>query len=366
MIQKNKLLTLIAVSALVAACGGGGGSPTATSNNGADNGTPPTTPTPTQPGTGTPPPGGTDDAGTTPPPSDPAPVTEQRFAGQMEMVANQLVYIRTNRVIYLPVNMSVFEGSTGIVDIASGSPVANLPDLAAQAAAEGCSIAVDGTCGVQPSAIGPTAPLAAFGIRIGTHLLPTAEGQQVGNQTAVGRIAFDLTERSTSPGVGGASAPEIMRFVIDNVEMVADQDGRLTSARVLDNARIHVYGRTAAGVEVRDSMPAPAGTVRLMPLTEIPDGYGDTTSMILFMDLERGFSQAPATLDVLQAISGHFTMNMTLSHVERIVRPAAEATSEFPAVPFKELIGETITVGNQTPVNGAGISGSAWIRMYPM
>ncbi|GAB3549985.1 hypothetical protein GCM10027343_32480 [Noviherbaspirillum agri] len=284
----------------------------------------------------------------------------------MEMVANQLLYIRTNRVIYLPINMSVFEGPTGIVDIASGSPVSYLPNLAAEAQAEGCSVAVDGTCGVQPAAAAPAAPVAAFGIRVGTHVLPSAAGQQVGNQTVVGRIAFDLTEQPGSPGVGGGSVPEIMRFVIDNVEMATDQNGRISTVRMRDGAQIHVYGRNASGTEVRESIPAPAGTVRLLPLEQIPDGYGDTTSTILFMDLETGFSQAGSRLAALQNIAGHFTMHVTLSHVGTIVRPAAAATSEFPAVPAKDLIGETITVNTQPPVSGAGISGSAWIRMYPM
>lgn len=380
--QKKKLLSLLIASALVAACGGGGGggggdsSPTITSNAGTDTNTPPVTHSPTD--TGTPPPGGTSggtgNTGSTPP-ADPAPtpvidpaptpVADQRFNGHMEMVANQLVYIRTNRVIYLPVHMSAFEGATGIVDVASGSPVAFLPNLAAEADAAGCSIAVDGTCGVQPSAAAPAAPIAAFGIRIGNHLLPSVDGQSVGNQTVVGRIAFDLSERTDSPGIGGSAVPEIMRFVIDNVEMATDQNGQLTTVRVRDNAQIHVYGRNAAGIEVREHIPAPAGTVRLLPLTQIPDGYGDTTSTILFMDLERGFSQAGDRLAALHSIAGHFSMHVTLTAVEKMFRPAAAATSEFPAVPAKDLIGQSITVDTQSPVTGAGISGSAWIRMYP-
>lgn len=370
MIRKKKTLSLIVASALVAACGGGGGgsNPSATTNAGTDTGAPPASTTP-PPSSSTPP--GTPSGGSTtptPPPSDPAPapVADQRFNGHMEMVAAQLLYIRTNRVIYLPVHMSHFEGSTGIVDIASGSPVAFLPNLAAEAAAAGCSVAVDGTCGVQPSAAAPAAPLAAFGIRVGTHILPSSAGQRVGSQTVVGRIAFDLTEQSTSPGVGGSEAPEIMRFVIDNVEMATDENGRLSTVRMRDGAQIHVYGRSAAGVEVRESIPAPAGTVRLLPLAQIPDGFGDTTSTILYMDLEAGFSQAGSRLAALQSIAGHFTMHVTLSHVDKIVRPAAPATSEFPAVSAKDLIGQSITVNSQTPVTGAGISGSAWIRMYPM
>jgi hypothetical protein len=283
----------------------------------------------------------------------------------MDLVANQILYIRVNRIIYLPVNLSLFEADTGIVDVAPGSPVTPLPDLAAAATAAGCTIANDGTCGVQPPFAAPSTPIAAFGLRIGTHLLPAVDGQQVGNQTVVGRIAFDLTERADSPGIASNEVPEIMRFVIDNVEMAADQSGLLTSVRVRSEAQIHVYGRNAAGVEVRADIPAPAGTVRLLPLTQIPDGKGDTSSVVLFMDLETGFSQAGQKLAALNNIAGHFSMQVTLSSVDKILRPAAAATSEFPAVPQKDLIGQTITVNTQPPVSGAGISGSAWIRMYP-
>ncbi|OWW19894.1 hypothetical protein AYR66_10645 [Noviherbaspirillum denitrificans] len=181
----------------------------------------------------------------------------------------------------------------------------------------------------------------------------------------VSRIAFDLTELPGSPGVGGGESAEIMRFVIDNVEMTTDESGLLTSARLKDGAQIHVFGRSASGTEIRETIPAPAGTVRLMPLTEMPDGFGDTSSTILFMNLELGFSQAGSRLAALQSIAGHFAMNVTLSHVDKIVRPAAAETPGFPAVPLKDLVGQPITVDG-APVTGGGIIGSAWIRMYPM
>jgi len=391
MFQKKRLVSLIAASVLVAACGGGDGTTTASGTSATDSGTTPTTTTPpatpstpaTPGGTGSTPTGGTSGTsptppatGTTPPapgtgttPATPGPVTapaaDQRFNGHMELVSNQILYLRANRILYLPVTLSTFEGSTGIVDIASGSPVANYPNLAAEAAASGCTIAIDGTCAIQPPAVAPAAPIAAFGIRIGTHVLSDTGGTQVGAQTVVGRIAFDLTERAGSAGIAIGEMAEIMRFVIDNVEMATDQTGRITTARVRDSAQIHVYGRNAAGVEVRESIPAPSGTVRLMPLTEIPDGYGDTSSMILFMDLETGFSRAGDRLAALQRIAGHFTMHVTLSAVDKIVRPAAVATPGFPAVPLKDLVGQSITVNTQAPVTGGGISGSAWIRAYP-
>jgi hypothetical protein len=377
MIQKRKLLSLAVASALVAACGGGGGdtAPIASGTSTTETTTPPAgTPPATPPATGGAPSGGTGTGtpGTTPPstgstpttptaPTAPAtPVADQKFNGNLELAGNQILYLRVNRIIYLPVTLTTFEGSTGIVDVASGSPVANYPNLAAEAAAAGCTIAIDGTCGIQPPAVAPAAPLAVFGIRIGTHILPSAFGARVGAQTVVGRIAFDLTEQTSSPGVGGASGAEIMRFVIDNVEMTTDQDGKLTTVRVREGGQIHVYGRNAAGVEVRESIPAPARTVRLLPLIEIPDSMGDTHSTILLMDLETGFSQAGTRLDALRSIAGHFNMNVTLSHVDKMVRSTAGTA------PQKDLIGQSVIVNTQTPVSGGGISGSAWIRMYPM
>ncbi|WP_420475309.1 hypothetical protein [Noviherbaspirillum sp. ST9] len=403
MFQTKRLISLLAASALVAACGGGGdGTTTASGTTTTDSGTtpattPPATSTPSTPGQTTTPPAGTDTStttpgtttpgtttpgtttpGTTPPVTTPpattpgttppvtAPSVDQRFAGHLEMVSNQILYLRTNRILYLPVTLSTFEGATGIVDIASGSPVANYPNLAAEAAASGCTVAVDGTCAIQPPAVAPGAPIANFGIRIGTHVIPDSAGQLVGAQTVVGRIAFDLTERPGTAGISTGQSAEIMRFVIDNVEMVTDQTGKLTSARLRDGAQIHVYGRNAAGTEVRESFAAPANTVRLMPLTEAPDHYGDTSSVFLFMDLETGFSRAGDRLAALQSIAGHFNMNVTLSTVEKIVRPAAVESPGFPAVPLKELIGQPVTVNTQPVVTGGGIVGSAWIRMYPM
>ena len=375
MVRKKKMLSMIVASALVAACGGGNdATTTAPSSSAADTSPAPvsTTPANTTPVNTTPSSGASNitpatTTGSTPTPSSTStvPAADQRFNGYMELVSNQIMYLRTNRVLYLPITLSTFESPVGIVDIASGSAAANLPNLAAQAAAAGCTIAVDGTCGIQPSAAAPAAPIAAFGIRVSTRLQPSVPGQQVGSQTVVGRIAFDLTEQTDSPGVGANQVPEIMRFVIDNVEMSTDQNGQLISVRVRDAAQIHVYGRNAAGVEVRESIPAPAGTVRLLPLTQIPDGFGDTGSTILFMDLETGFSQARDKLIALQSIAGHFAMHVTLSSVDKIARPAAVATPGFPAVPLKDLIGQSITVNTQTPVTGGGINGSAWIRMYP-
>lgn len=377
MVEKKRILFLLAASALLVSCGGGGsdtpnttaaattGGGTSTNNSGA------TQPAGTTPATNTGTPAAQSPTTVTPPATSsgsttPAPVAvDQKLNGTLEVVANQILYIRRNRIIYLPVVMSEFESDRGIVDVAAGSPVAHIDGLEELAAAAGCNHTNDGTCAVQPPAAAPAAPIAAFGIRISKYVLPSTAGQAVGNQTVVGRIAIDLTERSDSPGVGANEVPEIMRFVIDKVELSTNQNSELSSVKVLDGAQIHVYGRSAAGTEVRADIPAPAGTVRILPMVDVPDNHGDTTSFFLLLDLETGFSQAGSKLAALENIAGHFAMHLTFSSMQELVRPAASATAESPALERKDLVGQSITVNNQPAVSGAGINGNAWIRMYP-
>ena len=356
MFEKKRILFVLLTSVLLASCGGGGTSGNAaipattasTPANGSNNPQP-------APNAGTPPPSGN------PVSTSNAAATDPKLNGYLEMVGDQIIYIRTNRVLYHPVAFPEFESDKGIVDVASGSPLP--PPLNIDIG--GCTIAKDGTCGIQPPAAAPAAPIAAFGIRIGKSVQPSTPGQTVANQTVIGRIAVDLTERNDSPGIGANEAPEIMRFVIDKVEMSTDKNGELISVQMQDKAAIHVYGRNAAGVEVRDDIPAPAGTVRLLPLSKIPDNNGDTSSVVLLLDLETGFSQADKKLTTLTNIAGHFSMRVTFSSIQRIVRPAAKATADYPAVEQEDLIGQQIVVNSQPPVNGAGIVGNAWIRMYP-
>jgi hypothetical protein len=368
---KTKKIVPLFFTTLLASCGGDNGISNVSSGQTKTAGTAPAIPTSSSPttiatgsaataaGTGTVP------AAPTPAPT-PAPVaTDQQFKGYLQTVANQVVYIRTNRVIYLPVSMSEFESDRGIVDIAPGSKVAHIDGLESFAASQRCNVAIDGTCAIQPAAVAPAAPIAAFGIRIDKALQPSAPGQQVANQTVVGRIAFDLTERNEAPGVGTNEVPEIMRFIIDDVQMTTDENGRLASASVLTGGQIHVYARTAAGAEVHANIPAPPGTVRLLPLTEVPDHGIDTSSVFLLMDLETGFSQAGSALNILQNIAGHFSMHISFSSFARLVRPAAPAANGLPAVGQTDLVGESITVDGQAPVTGAGINGNAWIRMFP-
>lgn len=367
MIEKKKLLFSLAASALVAACGGSDTSSTAAGSaassvadasaagvTGSNQVARPAETTAATPAA--------NDIASTPSATTPAPV-DQPLAGYLTVEANQVVFIRRDRVIYLPVNMTVFESDTGVTSIASGSSAAHV-DIDIVGA--NCNPAIDGRCGIQPSAVAPAAPLAAFGIRVLTLVEPSVPEQAVGNQTVVGRIAVDLTERPNSDGVPANEMPEIMRFVIDQVEISTGPSGQIVSARVQDGAQIHVYGRNAAGIEVRQDIPAPAGTVRLLPLSQIPDNHGDTGSVVLLLDLEAGFSQAGQTLAALENIAGQFSMHVTLSSVQRMLRPAARATSEFPALQQKDLVGQPVTVNDQPPVSGAGVNGNVWIRMYPL
>ncbi|MDB5729893.1 MAG: hypothetical protein JWQ00_3098 [Noviherbaspirillum sp.] len=127
---------------------------------------------------------------------------------------------------------------------------------------------------------------------------------------------------------------------------------------------MHVEGRNAAGVVVRDIIPVPAGAVRMQSMTEVLDHYGDDSSVVLLLDLETAFSLAGQKLVALEDLRGHFAMQMTLSHAQ-IIRPSAVADGESPDLERKELVGQPITVNNQAAVNGAGIVGNAWVRRDP-
>lgn len=356
MFEKKRILFMLLTPGLLLSCGGGD-----TSNNA------------TAPATVT---GAPSVAASTPSnnPSSPQPASnpvstsvataiDQQLNGYLEMVGDQILYIRTNRVLYHPIAFPEFESNRGIVDVASGSPMP--PPLNIDTVSTGCTVAKDGKCGIQPPAAAPVAPIAAFGIRIDKFVKPATPGQTVGNQTVIGRVAIDLTERTDSSGIGANEVPEIMRFVIDNVKMSTDENGQLVSVQMQDEAKIHVYGRNAAGIVVQDDISAPPGTVRLMSMSLVPDNNGDTSSVILLLDLETGFSKADSKLAILENIAGHFSMRVTFSSIQKIVRPAAPATADYPAVEHKDLVGQQIVVNDQPPVNGAGIVGNAWIRMYP-
>lgn len=347
MVVAKKVLFLLSVAALVTACGGGGGGDGSSGNGGTT-----TTQTGTQTGGGSTPvtDNGTplEETGNPPVDNDPdggnAAPSDQQLTGRLSVVANQVVYIRTDRTSYLPVSLSAFESDEGVYDIAPGS--------------------TGGDAGTQvpPPAIAPAAPIAAFGIRVDQVVKPSAPNQELANQTVIGRVAVELRERDDSPGIFDNEVAEIMKFVIDRVELRTDADKKLAFIGTQAGAQMHVYGRNAAGLEVRATIPVPAGALRLLPMSQVPSHNGDTDSVVLLMDFETAFSQADLKLVALENITGHFAAHLTVSAAE-LIRPAADATADSPALDRKILIGREITVNEQPPVNGAGISGNAWIRM---
>jgi hypothetical protein len=388
MFEKTRISVLIAAAMLVTACGGGGGDnsdnqagstggsttaagapvanagstatntgvPTGNASTPAGNGSAPTGDSSTPSTNGSAPSGNGSTSGTpatnpgTSVPSTPASggtstSADQRLVGYLSTVADQLVYIPTNRSIYNAFTLSQFESSTGLYDVASGSKTVNT------------------SAAVPAPVAAPAAPIAAFGVRVDKIIQRSTEGQTIGNQTVVGRIAFDLTERAGSAGILPNEVAENMKFVIDGVELSTDVNGELVSARVRDGAQMHVYGRNAAGVEVKADVAVPANAVRLLQMSEVLDGW-DYMSVTLLVDLEAAFSQAGQALTALENIAGQFSMQLTMSPAQ-LVRPAVPATANSPAQEKKELVGQPITVNTQPTVSGSGVSGTAWIRMYP-
>ncbi|GAB3552782.1 hypothetical protein GCM10027343_38790 [Noviherbaspirillum agri] len=336
MLMKKNLVILAAIAALVSACGGGGGgTPKVVGGEQTTD-----TTTPPSNNTGNPPPADP----VNPPDEDPSTPADQQLAGDVRLVANQMAYIRTNRSIYNAIAIEAFESEQGMYDFASGTATPET-DVA-----------------VPSPAAAPAAPIAAVGFRVDKFVHGTGD-MQVSNQTVVGRIAFSFTERAGSAGIGENEMAEIMQFVIDGVELSTDENGQL-SAKVREGAQMHVYGRNAGNEEVRETIPVPAGAVQLLDVSEVLDNLGDTTSTVLLVDLETAFSQAGQKLAALENIRGHFATQVTMS-VARIVRPAEGATEMTPELEERVLIGEPITVNTQPAVTGAGISGNAWIRMYP-
>ncbi|TFW10111.1 hypothetical protein E4K72_02475 [Oxalobacteraceae bacterium OM1] len=261
-------------------------------------------------------------------------------------MASQLVYIKANRSIYFPVALEQFESAQGIYDFASGSKT-DITNVT-----------------IPTPARAPAAPLAAFGFRIEKFVQRATPDQDVANQKAVGRIAFNLEEKPGTPGIAAGATAEQIRFVIDKVELSSDAKGELVAARVQDGAQMTVYGRNAAGTEVRETIPLPNGAVKLVPLEWMLDPGGDTTSVMLVVDLETAFSQAGDKLAALADLAGQFSMQVTMSFAQ-LVRPGVPASGTTPAVERRELTGQSISVNGLPPVTGWGVSGNAWVRMYP-
>lgn len=269
----------------------------------------------------------------------------QQLRGYLSMVANQLVYINTDRSLYNAIPLSQFEGTTGMYDFASGSRTVNT------------------TTAVPARVASPAAPMAALGLRVDKFVQKTNESQAVGNQSVIGRVAFNLVEREGTAGIRANEVAESMRFVIDGVVMGTNASGELTTVQVREGAQMHVQGRNAAGIVVQESIPVSTDAIRLLPISQVLDNYGDNSSVVVLLDLEAAFAQAGQRLAALENIAGYFATQVTLSTAP-ILRPAGQSDAGT-AIPAKALIGESITVNTQAPVTGAGISGNAWIRMYP-
>lgn len=275
----------------------------------------------------------------------------------MTLVANQMPYIDSgtdgdrNRfpTEYNAVGLEAFESTTGLFGVASGTS--------------------DGAVnsGFPATAPAPAAPVARFGFRVAKAISPIPAGPDVKEDTVVGRIAFSFSERADSPEML-PNQNELMSFVIDQVQIKTKlniQTGsiEMDSVELLSGAQMHLYGRNAAGIEVRQTIPVQANAVRLEPVSNIIDDYGDTDSIILMVDLEAAFAQGVQQLAELNNMAGHFAMNVTMSFAQ-LDRPS-EVPAEGAARTQRNLVGQPITVNDQPTVNGAGISGNVWIRAFP-
>jgi len=195
-----------------------------------------------------------------------APETEQGIAadqqlnGYLALVANQLVYIKTDRpAVYWAATLTQFESDECMYDVAAGSN--------------------DTTSGAMPaSAVAPATPIAALGFRVNKFVQRSAQDEVIGDQRVVGRIAVSLTERESSVRTGEAA--EQMHFIIDNIELATNASGELVAAHALAGAHLHLYGRNARGIEVRETIPVPVNAVRLQSMEPVLDVYGDKDSVV--------------------------------------------------------------------------------------
>jgi hypothetical protein len=135
MFKRKKIVVLLAAAMLVAACGGGGGDNRSTEasgnpqpvDTGGSSNTPPNTPAP-----------GND---------QPAVPADPQMRGYLEMVGNQVNYLKDTRDVYWALLLETFEG-IGITEAARGSRDGSEPGW------------------IRPPAFAPAAPLASFGIRV--------------------------------------------------------------------------------------------------------------------------------------------------------------------------------------------------------
>ena len=289
--------------------------------------------------------------------SDPDPVTtvpaiDQQLRGHLSVVANQVVFINGDRSAPWPGEPEPYNGATIKYFEESGVHIA--------------SGGIDADLGkpIPPAVIAPAAPIASFGLRIATDVLndDTDQPERM-SQKVVGRVAMDFIEVANAGGVAAGEQAERVSFVIDKVELETNDQGRLMSASVLEDAKLYFVGASSIGTTVTTDFPVPADAVRLMPLTEVIDNHGDTSSLVLLVDLERAFSNAGNQLSAFHNLDGQFNMHLTFSSA-KIVRPEHANADEGPR-PRRELVGQSIRIPGHTAVTGGGISGLVLIRRTP-
>ena len=332
----SKLLTVLAITLLIAACGGGGGSEPGSGRNEGGINLPIT-----QPPINNPDPD--------PEPVEPVPATDQQLRGHLSVVGNQVVFIKGDRSSPWPGEPEPYNGATlnyfeeSGLRIASGGTEADL------------------TKQVPPSTLAPAAPIASFGIRISTSVLnDETDRPETGAQKVIGRVAMNFVEVASAGGVSAGQQPERVTFMIDKVELETNDQGRLISAKALEGAKLFFTGEAANGTAETTDFPVPPDSVRLMPLTQLIDNYGDTSSHILLVDLEQAFSQAGSELSAFHNLDGQFHMQLTFSSA-KIIRPSHPNPEEGHR-PRRELVGQPIQLPGHTVVNGGGLSGLVLIR----
>ncbi len=339
--QQSKLIIIFAMAALIAACGGGGG-------NGQESGG-------NNSGTNLPinqPPANNPNPNPDPDPVTPVTATDPQLRGHLSVVGNQVVFINRNRT----------PGWPGAAEPYNGATIKYFEETGLHIASGGTE--ADRSKQVPPSIIAPAAPIASFGIRIGTGVLNDETDQsETGAQKVIGRVAMNFTEVASAGGVPAGQQPERVTFIIDRVELETNDQGRLISAKALEDATLFFAGESYNGTTVTTDFPVPADSVRLMPVTQLIDNYGDTSSHILLVDLEQAFSQAGSELAAFHNLDGQFTMDLTFSSA-RIIRPAHADADEGPR-PRRDLLGQAIQLPGHAAVNGGGLSGLVSIYRSP-
>lgn len=333
----SKLVIVLAMMSLMAACGGGGGNERSSGGN--DGGT-------------NPPPVNNPEPNPNPEPVEPVPATDQQLRGHLSIVGNQVAFISGDRA----------PGWPGATEPYNATTINYFEDHGLHIASGGTE--ADTGKQVPPSALAPAAPIASFGIRISTSVInDETEQPETGAQKVVGRVALNFVEVAGSDGVPAGQQPERVTFLIDKVELETNDQGRLVSVKALEDARLFFNGESADGTLVTTDFPVPADSLRLMPLNQVIDHYGDTSSHILLVDLEQAFSQAGSELSAFHNLDGQFNMHLTFSS-SRIIRPEHENAEEGPR-PWRDMIGQSIQVPGHTAVNGGGLSGLVLIRRVP-